>query len=38
MFPDKAKMYIAAVEDETYRKRKIDYWDKVYGVNMSCMK
>jgi protein arginine N-methyltransferase 1 len=38
LFPDKAKMYIACVEDETYKKRKIDFWNKVYGVDMSIMK
>ena len=38
LFPDKAKMYIAGIEDEAYKKRKIDFWDNVYGVNMSCIK
>jgi protein arginine N-methyltransferase 1 len=31
-------MYVAALEDELYKKKKIDFWDKVYGVDMSCMK
>jgi protein arginine N-methyltransferase 1 len=31
-------MYIAAVEDEKYKRQKINFWDKVYGVDMSCMK
>ena len=31
-------MYLAGIEDEKYKKRRIDFWDKVYGVNMSCMK
>lgn len=38
LFPDKAKMYIAGIEDEAYKKRKIDFWGNVYGVNMSCIK
>tara|TARA_B110000503_G_C6854885_1_gene292380 strand:+ start:171 stop:287 length:117 start_codon:yes stop_codon:yes gene_type:complete len=38
MFPDKAKMYVACVEDEAYKKKKIDFWNKVYGVDMSNMK
>ena len=38
LFPDKAKMYLACLEDEDYKKRKIYFWDKVYGVDMSNMK
>lgn len=38
LFPDKAKMYVAAIEDEKYKKRKVDFWNNVYGVDMSCMK
>ena len=26
MFPDKAVMYMATIEDEEYRKSKIDFW------------
>lgn len=37
VFPDKAKMYIAAIEDESYKKKKVDFWKNVYGVDMSCM-
>ena len=38
LFPDRAVMYLAAIEDEDYRQQKIDFWDDVYGVNMSCIK
>ena len=38
LFPDKATIYIASLEDDEYRKTKIDFWDDVYGVNMSCIK
>lgn len=38
MFPDKAIMYLASIEDDEYRKSKIDFWDNVYGINMSCIK
>lgn len=38
LFPDKAKMYVAAIEDEKYKTSKLNFWDKVYGVDMSCMK
>jgi protein arginine N-methyltransferase 1 len=26
MFPDRAVLYIAAIEDEEYRQSKIDFW------------
>lgn len=26
MFPDKAIMYLATIEDDEYRKSKIDFW------------
>jgi protein arginine N-methyltransferase 1 len=38
LFPDKATMYIAAIEDAEYKDDKINFWDNVYGFNMSCIK
>jgi len=38
MFPDRAVMWMAAIEDEEYKNDKIGYWDDVYGVNMSSIK
>jgi len=38
LFPDKASLYICAIEDADYRRDKIDFWDDVYGFNMSCIK
>jgi len=38
MFPDKATLYIGAIEDGTYKDEKIHFWDNVYGFNMSCIK
>lgn len=38
IFPDKATMYVAAIEDAEYREDKINFWDNVYGFNMSCIK
>lgn len=38
MFPDKATLYICAIEDAQYKSEKIDFWDNVYGLNMSCIK
>ncbi|KAI9013881.1 S-adenosyl-L-methionine-dependent methyltransferase [Phycomyces nitens] len=38
IFPDKATMYIAAIEDGDYKEEKIDYWDNVYGFDYSSIK
>jgi len=31
-------MFIAAIEDEEYREKKLNFWNKLYGVDMSCMR
>jgi type I protein arginine methyltransferase len=38
LFPSKASIYIAALEDAKYKKEKIHFWDDVYGFDMSCIK
>jgi len=38
MFPDKAQLFLCAIEDSEYREDKINFWDNVYGFNMSCIK
>jgi len=38
LFPDKAQLYLTAIEDAEYRDSKINFWDNVYGFNMSCIK
>ena len=38
LLPDKACMYVTAIEDEKYKNEKIHFWDNVYGFNMSCVK
>ncbi|KAI8914380.1 S-adenosyl-L-methionine-dependent methyltransferase [Gorgonomyces haynaldii] len=38
IFPDKAKMYLATIEDGQYYEEKIDFWDNVYGFDMSHIK
>jgi protein arginine N-methyltransferase 1 len=38
IFPDKASLFICAIEDAEYRNDKIDFWDNVYGFDMSCIK
>jgi protein arginine N-methyltransferase 1 len=38
MYPDRAVIYLAAIEDSDYKEEKIGFWDDVYGVNMSTIK
>ncbi|KAJ3208461.1 Protein arginine N-methyltransferase 1 [Entophlyctis luteolus] len=38
IFPDKATMYLAAIEDGEYKDQKINFWDNVYGFDMSHIK
>ena len=38
MLPDRAQLFIASIEDEVYKKKKIQFWDNVYGVDMSCLR
>ena len=35
IFPDKATMYLAAIEDGDYKEEKISYWENVYGFNFK---
>merc|ERR1712193_583523 len=38
MFPDKAQLFMTAIEDHEYKQEKIDWWDSVYGFNMSAIR
>ena len=38
MFPDRARMFVAAIEDAKYKYDKIEFWADVYGVDMSVMR
>lgn len=38
ILPDKAELYLCAIEDADYKKCKIDFWDNVYGFDMSTIK
>jgi protein arginine N-methyltransferase 1 len=38
IFPDKAQLFLTAIEDAEYREDKINFWDNVYGYNMQCIK
>jgi len=37
MLPDRAQIYVAAIEDSDYMHEKKTFWDNVYGIDMSCM-
>eukprot|EP01104_Vermistella_antarctica_P000981 TRINITY_DN11053_c0_g1_i1.p1 TRINITY_DN11053_c0_g1~~TRINITY_DN11053_c0_g1_i1.p1 ORF type:complete len:342 (-),score=120.26 TRINITY_DN11053_c0_g1_i1:109-1134(-) len=38
IFPDKCSLSIAAIEDADYKEEKINWWDNVYGFDMSIIK
>jgi type I protein arginine methyltransferase len=38
VFPDKAVMYVAAVEDGQVKRDRVDFWDNVYGFDMTPIK
>lgn len=38
ILPDKASMFIAAIEDSDYKGEKIGFWDNVYGFDYSPFK
>lgn len=38
LFPDQARIYICALEDQRYRQEKVNFWDNVYGYKMSAIK
>lgn len=38
IFPDKAVLYLCAVEDGQMKEERINFWDNVYGFDMSPLK
>ncbi|KAF8400976.1 hypothetical protein HHK36_014279 [Tetracentron sinense] len=38
VLPDKASLYLTAIEDAEYKEDKIEFWNNVYGFSMSCIK
>ncbi|CAG8630508.1 14001_t:CDS:2 [Ambispora leptoticha] len=38
VFPDKATIYLSAIEDGEYKDEKIGFWDNVYGFDFSSIK
>lgn len=38
ILPDKATLLLVGIEDGEYKHEKIEFWDSVYGFNMSCIR
>ncbi|KRZ08203.1 Protein arginine N-methyltransferase 1, partial [Trichinella zimbabwensis] len=38
IFPDRASLFLCAIEDRQYKDEKINWWDNVYGFNMSSIR
>ncbi|XP_016446930.1 putative protein arginine N-methyltransferase 1.2 [Nicotiana tabacum] len=38
VLPDKASLYLTAIEDADYKADKIEFWNDVYGFDMSCIR
>lgn len=38
LLPDQATIYLSAIEDHEYKNEKVNWWDNVYGFDMSCVK
>lgn len=38
IFPDRATLYICAIEDRQYKDEKINWWENVYGFDMSVIR
>jgi len=38
LFPDRATLFVSAIEDRQYKDDKINWWDSVYGFDMSCIR
>eukprot|EP00298_Acanthocystis_sp_HF-20_P015417 c21133_g1_i1.p1 GENE.c21133_g1_i1~~c21133_g1_i1.p1 ORF type:complete len:335 (+),score=98.88 c21133_g1_i1:30-1034(+) len=38
IFPDKADMYVTAIEDGEYKHDKVSWWENVYGFDFSAIK
>lgn len=38
VFPSHAKLFLAPYSDTDYFSSYVNYWDDVYGVNMSCIR
>lgn len=37
VFPNKAQIFVAAIDDEQFYSYKVGHWKNVYGFDMSCL-
>ncbi|KAK5648952.1 hypothetical protein RI129_003844 [Pyrocoelia pectoralis] len=38
LFPDRCSLFVTAIEDRQYKDEKINWWDDVYGFDMSLIR
>ena len=38
MMPDNCSLYLTASSDQALHERNLEYWENVYGFQMSCMR
>merc|ERR1719244_1956520 len=38
VFPDRATLYVCAIEDRDYKEERFDFWDDAYGFAMCRLK
>jgi len=38
LFPDRATLFVTGIEDRQYKDEKINWWDDVYGFDMSSIR
>jgi len=38
LMPDKSTMYLAGLEDNKYKQKKVNFWNNVYNYDMSCIR
>ncbi|KAI3495763.1 hypothetical protein L2E82_39398 [Cichorium intybus] len=38
VLPDNASLHLTAIEDAEYKEDKIEFWNNVYGFDMSCIR
>ena len=38
MFPDRARLFLAGIEDAKFKDEKFEFWNDVYGIDMSILR
>lgn len=38
ILPNKVSLHLVGIEDEVYKRNKYNFWDNVYGIDMTAMK